>query len=204
MKTLQECQAEVFRRGERKIRQRRRRTAGILLTCVPLAICLMLLPLGGRETAEKKENFAQQELADSGLSVTCVEVYSTTGSYSLTNSGDIRYLMALMESYSLQHSMADGATGSIEQDPEAAPEKFATQGETMDADEDAQEEIDRNMLHETDKGYTVTLIMDDGSEVTYFLLENMMTDVQTGQVTVLSRQQAENIRTFLEGKVVDQ
>lgn len=208
MRSLQECQAEVFRRSRRKIRQRRKHTAGILLACIPLALCLMLLPKNSKE--EKANDAVQQELSGSGYSVAQVHISNIKGSCSLTDSSEIRQLMGLMESYSVQHSLADGITGSIESEPEAAPE---TQPEIIDEDVNDKESAeslfeeslaDRHTAQETGKGYTITLVMDDGSEIVYFLLENMMTDVKTGQVTVLSRQQAEELRAFLEGKVEDQ
>ena len=144
--------------------------------------------------------------AGTGLSVCYVEISGIKSSCTLTDPGEIRRFMGLMESYSVQNSLADGATGSVEAEPEAAPEISETHKETMHIAEDQaaydEENFDRNMsAHETDKGHTITLFMDDGTEITYFLLENMLTDINTGRVTVLSRQQAEEIRAFLEGKV---
>lgn len=40
MRDLQQCQAEVFRRSEKRIQQNKKRTKHILLTCVPLVLCL--------------------------------------------------------------------------------------------------------------------------------------------------------------------
>lgn len=189
MRSLQECQAEVFRRGERKIKQRRRRRAGILLACVPLVVCLFLLPKGDK---------AEEGLKDQKLSVVQVQI----GDLIFRDPAEIRQFMGLMEGCSVQQSIADSGLGNVE--PEAAPETLpeaAPPTESPDIDEDAVFEgnfADRHMAHETDKGHTITLMMSDGTKIAYFLLENMLTDLQTGRVTVLSTQQAQALRRFIE------
>ena len=195
MRSLQECQAEVFRRGERKIKQRRRRRAGLILACVPLAVCLLLLP----KNSKAEKGLQDEQLAGNGISVVQVQI----GDRVLTNQEDIRQFMTLMEGYSVQQSIADSGIGAIE--PEAAPEAAPPPTENLDINEDAGYGVsdrdnftDRNMTHGTDIGYTITLIMSDGTEIAYFLLENTLTDQQTGQVTVLSEQQAEALRRFIE------
>ncbi len=40
MRDLQECQAEVFRRSEKRIKERKKRRNHILMLCIPLVLCL--------------------------------------------------------------------------------------------------------------------------------------------------------------------
>ena len=40
MRTLQECQAEVFRRSEKRIKERKKRRKHLLMLCIPLVLCL--------------------------------------------------------------------------------------------------------------------------------------------------------------------
>lgn len=40
MRSLQECQAEVFRRSEKRIKERKKRRKHILMLCIPLVLCL--------------------------------------------------------------------------------------------------------------------------------------------------------------------
>lgn len=40
MRNLEECQAEVFRRSEKRIKARKARRTGILAACVPLVLCV--------------------------------------------------------------------------------------------------------------------------------------------------------------------
>ncbi len=44
MRSLQECQAEVFRRSEKRIRTRRRAIRAVMV-CVPLVLCLTAFSL---------------------------------------------------------------------------------------------------------------------------------------------------------------
>jgi len=39
-RTLQECQAEVFRRSEQRIKERKKRRKHLLMLCIPLVLCL--------------------------------------------------------------------------------------------------------------------------------------------------------------------
>ena len=42
MRELHECQAEVFRRSEKRIKERRARRNHILMACIPLVLCLTI------------------------------------------------------------------------------------------------------------------------------------------------------------------
>ncbi len=54
MRTLNECQAEVFRRSEKRIKARKQRRNHVLTNCVPLALCVSMLAVvmlsGGKMT----------------------------------------------------------------------------------------------------------------------------------------------------------
>ena len=43
MRELNECKAEVFRRSEKRMKERKRRRKHILLTCIPMVLCIMML-----------------------------------------------------------------------------------------------------------------------------------------------------------------
>ena len=198
MRTLQECQAEVFRRGQRKIKQRRKRiqrTAGILLVCVPLCLCLALLPWGSNkaEMKESVQNSAVQEnsLAGNGLSVSSVKVYGDKGSYTLTDTGDILYLMSFIEQYPKYGITADSGTA----EPEAAPE----QAETMAPDEDRE----FHRAEETLSSYTITLFMTDGSIRMYTVTDNKIASLQTDELAVLTDAQAAELLAFFAEKAAE-
>ena len=62
MRSLEQCRDEVFRRGKEKIRQRRRRTVGILAACVPLVAGLLLLQIP-KEDNKAPENISMQQMS---------------------------------------------------------------------------------------------------------------------------------------------
>ena len=199
MRSLQECQAEVFRRGERKIRQRKRRTIGILLACIPLCLCLVLLPWGN-DKAEMKDSVqysAVQENAQAGngLSVSSVKVYGDQGSYTLTDNSDILYIMGFIEQQPKYGAMADAGTAV----PESAPEAEPTQPETMTPDEDW--EFSRS--EEAPVSYTFTLVMTDGSTRMYTVTENKIVGLQTDALAVLTDAQAAELLAFLTKKAAE-
>ena len=64
MRSLNQCRDEVFRRGKEKIRQRRRRTVGIVVACVPLVAGLLLLQIP-KEENKTPENISMQQMSAS-------------------------------------------------------------------------------------------------------------------------------------------
>lgn len=193
MRTLQECQTEVFRRSERKIKQRRRRTAGILLACIPLCLCLALLPWGN-DKAEMKESVqysAVQENAQAGngLSVSSVKVYGDQGSFTLTDNSDILYIIGFIEQQPKYGLTADAGTA----EPESA------QPETMTPDED----WESSRSEEAPVTYTFTLVMTDGSTRMYTVTDNKIAGTQTDELAVLTDAQAAELLAFLAEKAAE-
>ena len=60
MRTLDECKAEIFRRSEEKIKQRRKTRNRVLAACIPLCLCLSVGAVGALSGsfAAKGENMA--------------------------------------------------------------------------------------------------------------------------------------------------
>ena len=60
MRTLDECKAEIFRRSEEKIKQRRKTRNRVLAACIPLCLCLSVGTVGALSGAfaAKGENMA--------------------------------------------------------------------------------------------------------------------------------------------------
>ena len=160
-----------------------------MLVCVPLCLCLALLPWGSNkaETKESVQNSAVRDntLAGNGLSVSSVKVYGDKGSYSLTDEDDILYLMSFIEQHPKYGFTADAGTA----EPEAAPE----QAETMAPDEDRE----FNRTEGSPISYTITLFMTDGSIRMYTITENKIVGLQTDELAVLTDAQAAELRAFL-------
>ena len=92
MRNLDECQAEVFRRSEQRIRKRRRRRRQVLAACVPLALVLLwaaFLP----GSADRPE--PEQTLADAYLGA--VAVSGNGISVCHTGEEEVRKILSLLE-----------------------------------------------------------------------------------------------------------
>lgn len=61
MRSLEECKAEIFRRSEEKIKQRKKMRNRVLATCVPVCLCVVIGAAGAFSGAfgAKSENMAQ-------------------------------------------------------------------------------------------------------------------------------------------------
>ena len=166
-----------------------------MLVCIPLAMCLTLLPWGSNK-AEMKESVQNSAVledaqAGNGLSVSSIKVYGDKGSYSLTDEDDILYLRSFIEQYPKYGFTADAGTA----EPEAAPE----QAETMAPDEDQK----FSRAEEALSSYTITLFMTDGSIRMYTVTENKIVGLQTDELAVLTDAQAAELRAFFAEKAAE-
>ena len=169
-----------------------------MLTCIPLALCLTLLPWGSNK-AEMKDSVQysvvqENAQAGNGLSVSSIKVYGDQGSYSLTDEDDILYLMSFIEQYPKYGFTADAGTA----EPEAAPEAEPMQPETIAPDEDQK----FSRAEESPGSYTITLVMTDGSIRMYTVTENKIVSLQTDELAVLTDAQAAELLVFLDTKAV--
>ncbi len=109
MRNLQECQAEVFRRSEERIKERKRRRKHILMVCLPLVLCLTVLSgfllsnvgLGKSTDAAAPETFyaAAGEGITDGISVFIgsVEVSGNGLSHLYTSAEDVQGIIDFID-----------------------------------------------------------------------------------------------------------
>lgn len=119
MRTLEECQAEVFRRSEKRIKERKRRNRRTLAVCVPLALLLCVMavyPFPQKQPSEWESAFysgqtesvdgevisCQETVADDPASVgsepvTVVEDTDEDGVIWLREAADVRKLLDILE-----------------------------------------------------------------------------------------------------------
>ena len=205
MRSLQECQTEVFRRGKEIIRRRRKRTVGILLVCVPLTAGLMLLPFDNTKEEKLPEISLRQESANSAAeepALVQIEISGNDGVLYITDERVMTELMGLLAPKKLQYAMADSATGSLE--PECATEEPMEQQEIqgdgcdLSGDMAADEDNAAQRYEEETESYTFTLLMEDGTEAVYVLKGGVVTDLETGEENELTDVQNEKILAFIE------
>ena len=227
MRDLNECQVEVFRRSEQRIKERIKRRKHILLACVPLVLCIALLaafsPWDTRTVApeEPAVNGAPMDGpagnwdGSSYLSVLRIDVSGLDFSKTYTETADIMLISELLCSYS-------------QSEPECyeEPTEGVWDGECkQNADRDGQESIiadsatggtpaekapgaslngssDHDDLYgvpsdSTNIGYTITLTTDAGTQMEYYLSGNILVNRTTNQSRKLTQSEANILKELL-------
>ena len=186
MRELQECQAEVFRRSEKRIRARRQRTIRMLLACIPLVLCIAvasmytlpaLLGTGTKTTGaadpagRPTEAFYNSSGKDEGVpeSTRCpvskIEVQGT---------GVFLFHM----------------------EPQELSQIFRQLRVCMDDITNDREETTQAGSGST-PSYTIILTMEDGSTEEFWLAGNTLLDRSTGRTGILSQEQLTELERLL-------
>ncbi|MBQ8810593.1 MAG: hypothetical protein IJZ69_09725 [Bacteroidales bacterium] len=172
MRELHECQAEVFRRSEKRIKERRARRNHILMACIPLVLCLtifgaFLFPqmddLKQAPESGNEQYFGAMGTDTMGGVITgSVEVSGNGISSFYSTEEDVLEIMQLIN-------------GIV-----AIPETESDGSDDRDyiADENHSTEQKEN---QKEKGYTILLKRGDGSSTEYLLLGSLLIDQTTQQ-----------------------
>lgn len=171
MRDLNECQAEVFRRSEKRIKERKQRRKHILMACIPLVLCITMfsafvlpamMPAGSGDKNAAPESFDEQysgALGEDGegiLVAGSVEVSGNGISCYYTSVEDVQSIIGLLN-------------GIV-----AVPE-------TDDADDmesNASADTSRDESYE-DNGYKIVVKRSDGTTAEYLLIGTMLIDQAT-------------------------
>lgn len=198
MKDFQERRAEIFRRSEKRIAQRRRRNRAIM-SCVPLVICIAVLSavklpfLSAHKdgTNSPSEQIAMDTAAPSdgaSDSVICsavkIQASGAEGIFSKTveDPEQIEAITSIIESIYV------GADTSSKEDtpPDCAvPSGSGAAGSSSPGDNKAY------MV------YTITVELSDGSERSYTVSDERFTDVESGVHVLLSDAQLQELMSLL-------
>jgi len=197
MRDLNECQAEVFRRSEKRIKARRQRRKHILLACIPLALCVTLfsafilpamMPAGseapeangaltGGMTAGGAEGFVSP--------VAKIEVSGPNVSFSYTEASDILLISSHLNACTVMEQEISGS------------QTEETRDESIKENAAAGDDRDGGALYSTSTGFAITLLMHDGSKTEYYLAGNMLTNRTANQTCTLSQKQVNELKDLL-------
>lgn len=192
MRELNECTAEVFRRSEKRIRERRRSRVRVLAVCIP--VCLVVAVWSAVVfppviLAEENSNrVGVPEMADNAegslaRSYTAVEIQG--GLFPEEHDGKVTDAAAAAEMFR--------AVDSLFADVDSSGWDFSG---NVPSDENT---ADRVQTESTDawRGYTITFTAEDGSQAVYRLRENTLVKVSTGETVFLSDAQAAGLLAVL-------
>ena len=194
MRELHECQAEVFRRSEKRIKERKQRRNHILMACIPLVLCLtafgaFLFPqlCNHKQAPEDMLGPAGTQAAmgqDEYQGLTCaiaeIKVSGNGVSMHYTDVADLLMISDQLHTYGTR-----------------APETNAAVSEDgSDRNENADDVIG-SITYSANAAYTITLITHEGVKTEYCLFGNTLRNQTTNQAYTLTYEQAKELRDML-------
>ena len=193
MRNFEERKAEVFRRSEKRIKERKQRRNHILMACIPLVLCITLLgaflfpgatpedpsfngSAGGGLTEEKFES----------LSCPNAKITVTGGNFSQTYKEveDLLLISDQLYSYGSRGPETNGTTD----------DGIASEGE--DRKEHA-DDIYGNITDHSNVTYTITLVTHEGVKTEYRLAGKTLENLTTKQTYHLSQTQVNELYELL-------
>ena len=171
MRNLDECQAEVFRRSEKRIKVRKQNRKRIMLVCVPLILCItvcgaLLIPDMGNPTDKQKPELFQELYSGAmgtdavgGLFAGSVAVSGNGISHRYTAAEDVQSIVKLLSSIVevLETNGGDDGAGFV-------------------TNESTAEDMSENC---SDTGFTITVKGSDGTCTEYLLAGSLLIDKTT-------------------------
>ena len=193
MRNFEERKAEVFRRSEKRIKERKARRNHILMACIPLVLCITLLgaflfpgatpedpsfngSAGGGLTEEKFES----------LSCPIAKITVTGGNFSQTYKEveDLLLISDQLYSYGSRGSETNCTTD----------DGIASEGE--DRKENA-DDVSGSVADSANIAYTITLITHEGVKTEYQLVGKTLKNLTTKQTYNLSQTQVNELYELL-------
>ena len=193
MRNFEERKAEVFRRSEKRIKERKQRRNHILMACIPLVLCITLLgaflfpgatpedpsfngSAGGGLTEEKFES----------LSCPIAKITVTGGNFSQTYKEveDLLLISDQLYSYGSRGSETNGTTD----------DGIASEGD--DRKENA-DDVSGSVADSANNAYTITLITHEGVKTEYQLVGKTLKNLTTKQTYHLSQTQVNELYELL-------
>ena len=193
MRELHECRAEVFRRSEKRIQERKQRRNHLIMACLPLVLCITILgaflfpggtpedpgfngAAGGGLTEEKFES----------LSCPIAKITITGGNFSQTYR-EVEDLLLISDQLYSYGSRGSETTGTTD-------DSIVSEGE--DRKENA-DDIYGNITDHSNVAYTITLVTHEGVKTEYRLAGKTLENLTTKQTYHLSQTQVNELYELL-------
>lgn len=170
MRNLNECQAEVFRRSEKRIKERKARRNHILMTCIPLVLCLtifgaFLFPqIDGLKQVPESSN---EQFSDAMGTDTMGSAF--TGSVEVSGKGITSYHSKEADVLKII-GLINGIVAIPETEADGREESDLTTNENFSTQQKGDQE---------DTGYTIRVKRSDGSTAEYILIGSLLIDQST-------------------------
>lgn len=196
MREINECTAEVFRRSEKRIKERKRNRNRILAFCIPLCLIvtvwsIMILP--AMMPANKSNNAAGEgtDMAGSvdgtAAAYVRVEVMSTgTATQSAILKDDADEVAQIY--YTMQSSFVNSGGGNKESAKEEAEDDALT---------DENKDYSQSGTTNLSSGFRIIFSTENGAQTIYSLSGDKLINETTKQETILAEDQRSNLLNML-------
>ena len=192
MRELDECAAEVFRRSEKRIKERGRNRNRALALCIPICLIaavwsVMDLPARMSAMTSDSAQFAEEIDRNDEVSFACpyIAVEIQDDGISPEHYEKVTDTEAVAEMFIVIHSLFTDADGN---NPNT--------GVNYPADESTVDNCFTDPANEM-KGCTITFTTEKGSQAVYNLSENILLNVYTHETVFLSDAQAAGLMAVL-------
>ncbi|MGM9635069.1 MAG: hypothetical protein ACI3YE_02845 [Candidatus Avispirillum sp.] len=206
MRDLNECKDEIFKRGEERIKARRKKVRRVLMCCVPLCLtaivlCTMLpVFLNGRgaPAANGSDAFTESG-AENEVGADCTELYGASQSVfeGLYTEAEIRivdkdeeYVQTITDRDAITEILEIIASAYVDRDPESDITDYQS----------AYENEGIFVLPDVINISSVTFKAEDGSEITYRMVGYTLIN-ETNQQAVLSDAKLERLQEILNEEI---
>ena len=206
MRDLNECKDEIFKRGEERIRARRKKVRRTLMCCVPLCLtaivlCALLpefLNCGGAPAANGSDGFTEDG-AEHEVGADYTELYGTPqsaseGMYTEADirivDGDNEYVQKITDRETITEILEIIVSASYDRDPESEVTDYPSAYES------------EGILAQPDviSISSVTFKAKDGSEVTYRMVGYTLIN-ESDQQAVLSDAELERLQEIVKDEI---
>ena len=196
MREINECTAEVFRRSEKRIKERKRNRNRILAFCIPLCLIvtvwsIMILP--AMMPANKSNNAAGEGMDMAGsvdgtaAAYVRVEVMSTgTATQSAILKDDADEVAQIY--YTMQSSFVNSGGGNKESAKEEAEDDALT---------DENRDYSQSGTTNLSSGFRIIFSTENGAQTIYSLSGDKLINETTKQETILAEDQRSNLLNML-------
>ena len=196
MREINECTAEVFRRSEKRIKERKRNRNRILAFCIPLCLIvtvwsIMILP--AMMPANKSNNAAGEGMDMAGsvdgtaAAYVRVEVMSTgTATQSAILKDDADEVAQIY--YTVQSSFVNSGGGNKESAKEEAEDDALT---------DENKDYSQSGTTNLSSGFRIIFSTENGAQTIYSLSGDKLINETTKQETILAEDQRSDLLNML-------
>lgn len=227
MRNLNECQAEVFRRSEKRIKKRKQHRKHILLACIPLVLCITLFSgfflRGPKRAASDVLDEIHLPMCEpngywdgySAVSVSRIEVSGLDFSKTYTDTADVMRIADQLYScsQSKSESYEEPTESVMDEDCKESPD--TEDQHSMIADSATGGTITEEVRGENENGssgqdgfygvtadsatvgYRITLTTDAGTQIEYRLSDNVLENRTTKQICKLTQAEALTLKELL-------